>query len=178
MVITIQIQDKQDFMLLAPFLESLKTHSKAKVKIVEEPSGEGTHHPPESEKNGALPHSLKHIGEAIEGSKKILELAEDWDDAGALPIKKTTFKRASIFLINYSTWLFNNFKFAIETPQLSPGPDGSIDILWRTKYYRMLINIPQNKDQQAGYYGDDYKDGNSIKGKVPVEGLKNILRYG
>lgn len=38
MVITIRIQNQQDFQWIAPFLEALKKHSTAKVEIQEEPS--------------------------------------------------------------------------------------------------------------------------------------------
>ena len=98
---------------------------------------------------------LGNINTAIEDSKYMLELEEDWDDEGGMPIDEVTFERASDFLLGYAEWLLDNKNVVIQTPEISPGPENSIDIHWRLENYRMLINIPSNPQKQAGFYGDD-----------------------
>ncbi|MFQ5677782.1 MAG: hypothetical protein ACE5G1_17970, partial [bacterium] len=44
----------------------------------------------------------------------------------------------------------------IPTPKITPGPNGSIDILWKSANYRLLINIPDNPKKQASFYGDNF----------------------
>src|SRR5690606_5828346 len=85
-----------------------------------------------------LPIRLQEIQKSIEDSYYILELEDDWDDEGGVPVDKNTFIRGIRFLINYSVWLLHNQNFLLAPPQINPGPDGSIDILWRTNHYRML----------------------------------------
>lgn len=124
---------------------------------------------------GELPIQLYEIKKSIDDAKYMLDLEEDWDDEGGMPVDKNTFIRAIKFLINYSVWLLRNQSIFLVPPQIHPGPDGSIDILWRTKNYRMLINVLPNPERQFEYYGDDKKDGNSIKGKVPSNGVQEFL---
>jgi hypothetical protein len=122
-----------------------------------------------------LPVQLYEIKKSIDEAYFMLNLEEDWDDEGGMPVDKFTFVRAIKFLINYSTFLMENYRIFLTPPQLHPGPKGSVDISWRTQKYRMLINIPSDPAKQAGYYGDDKNDGDSIKGKIPVEGVKESL---
>ncbi|MEK7257879.1 MAG: hypothetical protein AAB316_24185 [Bacteroidota bacterium] len=124
---------------------------------------------------GILPRQLVEIKQSIEEAYSILDLEADWDDEGSPAIDKHTFIRAIHFVMDYASWLFYKHGIILAPPQILPGSDGSIDILWRSINYRMLINIPSDENKQAEYYGDDIKDGNSIKGKVPTNGIKEHL---
>lgn len=126
---------------------------------------------------GTLPEQLINIKNALEEAQDLLALEADWDDEGAPPIDKNTLIRAIHFVMDYSSWLFYEQGIILSPPQILPGADGSIDILWRTNNYRMLVNIPLDANKQAEYYGDDKKDGNSIKGKVPTNGVKEHLAF-
>jgi hypothetical protein len=48
-----------------------------------------------------------------------------------------------------------------------PGPYGSIDLHWRTPKRELLINVPDDAEGPASYYGDDREEGtgNAIRGK-------------
>lgn len=60
---------------------------------------------------------------------------------------------------------FQNSGVWIAAPDICPGPDGSIDLLWKLEDRELLINIPFDENALAEYYGDDLKI-NTIKGKL------------
>lgn len=118
---------------------------------------------------------LNHIIKCFQESEYISSLKEDWDDNEGKPISFQTWTNAVNFVNDYSDWIFNYFGIVISEPQIQPGPNETIDIVWRNDNYRFLINIPQDKNFQAGYYGDDKKNGNSIKGKIPIDKVEEFI---
>src|SRR5690606_14135138 len=94
-----------------------------------------------------LHNSLKLVANVIEESKYLMELKDDWDGEGGGKVAFETWKKAISFIVDYSTWLYNNYQIVIVTPQISPGPESSIDLLWRSEQYRLLVNIPDNPEQ-------------------------------
>ncbi len=126
-----------------------------------------------------LPTALRHISEVIENSRTILQLQDDWDEAGALPISEQTWRRATEFLSRYVERVWDTSGDALDAPDIAPVPDGSIDLHWDSPTYEMLINIPSDARRAAGFYGDD-RDRISIKGHFDPqsvnEGLLQWLR--
>jgi len=96
-----------------------------------------------------LPTELGEIAQAIEESKYLLELSDNFAEEGA----KACWERAVRFLVEYSEWVFQSFHYVIDRPKIY----GSIDMLWRTDHYRWLINFPEEYTQPASFYGDDFK---------------------
>ncbi len=96
------------------------------------------------------------IYQEIENSKYILELDDDWDDEGGVAYQESTWKRTIQFISSYTKWVFDEISLVIPTPKIAPGPNGTIDILWKSSNYRLLINIPDNLKKQASFYGDNY----------------------
>jgi hypothetical protein len=113
--------------------------------------------------------SLNQVQEAINEALKINFFIEDWDGEGAPAIKREIWERATTFLINYVSSIENLYHIVVESPEINPCPDGSIDLSWRTTEARMLINIRNTHEGKAFYYGDLYEDKNSIKGNVNTE---------
>ena len=60
------------------------------------------------------------------------------------------------------------------TPQINPGPEGSIDVHWKTRQFELLLNFPADPTLPAGFYGDDYGT-LKIKGKMRTEGFNQGL---
>ena len=110
-----------------------------------------------------LPINLIAICQAIEQSKYILELEDDWDEEGSEGYKKSTWKKAIEFIANYANWVLDETSIIIDTPKIFPGPEGSIEILWKKPKYRLLINIPEDPQSPASFYGDDFES-EQIKG--------------
>lgn len=112
-----------------------------------------------------LPRALAQIAEAIEESKSILDLEDNWDDEGAERFHLQTWLRAIEFLTSYAIAALRDFGVLIEKPEITPGPDGSIDVLWKNSSYRLLFNIGKEENSSALFYGDNYKD-QKIKGSI------------
>lgn len=104
----------------------------------------------------------------IDASRKILALENDWDDEGALRIEETTWERATTFLKRAEITLLADFDRKLVLPEILPGPFGSVDLLWESTGHRLLINFPNDAEEPAKFYGDDFNK-LSIKGKFPQD---------
>jgi hypothetical protein len=104
-----------------------------------------------------LPSELTFLFKTMDKSQYILELKDDWDDAGGEKYDAQTWINAMSFLARYAQNLFNDFNIIINSPKIYHGPRGSIDILWEPSAYRLVINIPK-EGNKAMFYADNYKD--------------------
>lgn len=93
---------------------------------------------------------------AIKESEEILALPANWDDAGSPAIRRETWNRAVNLLAQAASFLWATRSIELAAPNISPGPEGSIDLHWKTASRELLINIPEDIDEPAPYYGDDY----------------------
>ena len=92
-----------------------------------------------------LPLALKHIAFTIEDSKEILALDEDWDNNNGSKIQFETWASAVELIIVYATFILENFNTPIIAPEINPVGNGSVDIVWRTKEARLLMNVKSLK---------------------------------
>jgi hypothetical protein len=104
---------------------------------------------------------------AIENSRAILDLENDWDGEGGVGYSETTWLRATDFLRENALRLWQMKGVWPAVPFIEPGPNGSIDLHWRTSKRELLINIPSDPNQPAGYYGDNFAS-ETIKGKLDI----------
>lgn len=83
---------------------------------------------------------------------KIRNLKDDWDEEGSIAYSEFTINWTLIFLQNRRfKFLEEYFKCVLDTPTISPGPDGSIDIHWDFKVGgKSLIGILVNIHQAFG----------------------------
>jgi len=100
----------------------------------------------------------------IEKAKKILELTNDWDGQGAESYASDTFDRAITFLAAHSDFL-KQFGLALPVPHIGAGPNGSIDLHWKSASWELLVNVPADMTKMASFYGDNYGV-QKIKGSV------------
>lgn len=110
-----------------------------------------------------LPGPLREVREAIEASRDLLQLEDNWDEEGGRRIDEDTWLRTVRFLTRYASWLWDASGRALDVPDIMPVPEGSIDLHWDYPKYELLINIPAQSDKPAGFYGDD-------RGKIVIEG--------
>ena len=106
------------------------------------------------------------LKKAIEISKQILEYEDDWDGEGSLGYSKLTLDKAEKFLTENALTFWKNNTVWVSAPDFCPGPNGSIDLLWKLEDRELLINIPVNENNLVGYYGDNFQNGSIIKGKL------------
>lgn len=120
-----------------------------------------------------LPKQLKNIYNAIEKSKSILDLKDNYDCEGSKAPSLKIWKNSIEFLAQYSKFVYERDKVIIKAPSIYHGIDNSIDILFGNKdKTRMLINIcEENREIIASYYGDNY---NGIKPKTKEEKKSEI----
>ena len=118
--------------------------------------------------------TLAHISRALQESQQILELKDDWDGEGSLGYTKAVWNRACKFVTHNATEALNRHATVIQAPKILPGPDGSIDVHWKTAARELLVNIPRLPDQPAEFYGDDYGS-LQIKGRLNPENPPSAL---
>jgi hypothetical protein len=111
------------------------------------------------------PRELAHTENAIEQSRRILELPDNWDDEGSPGYASETWERAVRFVRTNARRLWDDRELRVEAPAINHGPDGSIDIHWRKGGRILLINIPPQADTPAEYYGRNDR-GHEVKGTL------------
>lgn len=105
------------------------------------------------------------IAEAIQSSRYILALKDDWDEEGSKNYEETTWSRSVNWVKEAALTFRKQRGLWVEPPRILPGPEGSIDIHWKTAKRELLINVPENLQEPADYYGcGDPKD--TLKGKL------------
>ena len=114
------------------------------------------------------------IDAAIERSRFILSLREDWDDAGSAGYSIETWQRAVAFLRGHSDFTHRIFGFGLPAPAISPADTGSIDLYWRTIDKSLLINFPDAAAEPATYFGRLAKGG-TISGQIAAGSLRPEL---
>ena len=109
---------------------------------------------------------------AIDASKAEFPSHDNWDQEGSVGYSESTWRRVNQFLIRNAIHFSRSRNFSV--PEILPGPDGSIDLLWRTKSRELLINVPPGTEALS-FYGDDREDGtkDAIKGKKLDESADN-----
>ena len=123
------------------------------------------HHPPNAH-DIVLPDALKHVAEAIEQSRPLLDLADDWDDEGTPGYAEVTWDRAVEFLARTATRLWEQHGIRPETVAVLPGARGGIGLDWRAPGHELLVSVPVDPTQDALFYGDDGSGGRKIKGAL------------
>jgi hypothetical protein len=106
-----------------------------------------------------------HVGasDVRESSEHLLALPDGWDGEGAKGFTAETVERARAFLALLSQELADKFNVSVDPPRILPADEGSIDLHWKTASYELLVNIPADRGQEIGYYGDN------TQGNMPIE---------
>jgi hypothetical protein len=121
-----------------------------------------------------LTSEMSSLLDEINKSRSLLELEDNWDDEGSVGYDESTWLRARNFLIRNAVRLHQSKKKPFDSPEISPGPNGSIDLHWKTDARELLINVPADPQDTISYYGDDRAEDteNAIRGKN-IEGSTN-----
>ncbi len=109
-------------------------------------------------RSAALPSELSSITRAIEGTRSILDLRDDWDGQGSPGYDEATRKRTMRLALECSLDYWQTHQAVPPMPTMTPGPDGSIDIVWRMAERRLFLNVPVEPETIATFYGKDRGD--------------------
>jgi hypothetical protein len=114
-----------------------------------------------------LPPEIISLDDAIQNSRSLLDLKDNWDDEGSVGYAESTWRRARNFLIRNAIRFFRSQNKCFDPPEILPGPHGSIDLHWMTDTRELLINVPARTEATIGYYGDNKADEteHAIRGK-------------
>ncbi len=128
--------------------------------------------------------------ERLEGSERLLEAQRQQFEAevehakGLIVQSETgsdehfysleTLDRAVVFLQTHIEWVWRNCGTKAPIPMIGPGPQGSIDLYWKQPSWKLLVNIPADKDASATFYGDDYGR-QRTKGSLDPNELSNTI---
>ena len=96
--------------------------------------------------------SQRQIGALVRRSKLLLDLQ---DEEGNPIVTPASLDRAFEFLKDLFKQAVEEFSVEINIPEILPGPNQSVDILWDFPDYELLINIPANETRPPTYYGDN-----------------------
>jgi hypothetical protein len=139
------------------------------------PSGKGKESAPKkeneahnAEQTAFAQHGLAAISEylntykAIEQSRYIGQLQNDWNEEGAEGYSVLTWQRTAYFVAAQVSSA-RNAGLSIGVPTIAPADEGSIDIHWQNKYKNLLINVPADPNKHATFYGSS-KNGETTSG--------------
>lgn len=114
-----------------------------------------------------VPNLFADLARSIERSRQILYLEDGWDDDGSKGYDRQTLVNAIEFIKKSTIRIWESSDVVIDAPAITPGADGSIDLLWRNEHYDLLIVVPAYPESTASFYGDDY-------GSTKIEGTFDI----
>jgi hypothetical protein len=121
-----------------------------------------------------LPQELEPIADAIQKSRWMLELEDDWDGEGNPGYSEATWSRAVRFLLRNALSLWQERGVSVSAPAIHNGPEGNIDIYWETSKRSRLINVPAKSDEPASFYGHDAQ-GKEVKGTLDLSDTNQWL---
>lgn len=116
-----------------------------------------------------LDKKLVNIYEEILKSKYMLEFEDNWDDEGSKAYDIETWNRAISFLACNAQFFLSRYGEIIDTPIIAHSLNGSIDIYWKNKDFYLLINIPQNIEESATYYGKNLNTNEHAEGSKKLD---------
>lgn len=130
-----------------------------------------------SQTSEGIPIELVDILKAIEQSRYILDLEDDWDGEGSKSYQPVVWERVAIFLIKLYEKALGSFNVILDTPHIYQAHEGSIDVLWHNDRYQLLVNFPEGENSYASFYGDNFSM-DTIKGTFdPVKESCSLLAF-
>jgi hypothetical protein len=115
------------------------------------------------------------INQAIDASRWLLDLPDDYDGDGSLSYAHATWNRAATFLSEFRLKGLSMGMEYVPSPSLRPGPDGAIDVHWETESFELLLKIPPGEDSTVSFYGDDYERDKIKRTRVSLESATEAL---
>jgi len=99
---------------------------------------------------------------------KIISLKENWDGEGAKPYKRETIDKAKRYIPIVNQELLAKKDLQLGDPEITPGPDGSIDMEWKTDNYELLVNVPEKSEPVSYYWYNKHNEKDELKGKLEL----------
>jgi len=115
---------------------------------------------------------LSHVARSllqdeIARSSWIVELGDDWDEAGSPGYAPETLDAAVTILRRLATLQEQRGSF-LPVPKILPGLDGIVELRWRSQEWRLLMQVQPSGE--ATFYGQ--LTGTSVRGSLPADEQK------
>ncbi len=123
-----------------------------------------------------IPSALREIAAAIDKSRSMLALPDNWDGEGSPAYEEATWRRAVGIVVQASKAAWRQRDQLPPVSQISKGPEGSVDILWEVGTSKALINVPADPAQATTFFAHDLGRGRQLgEGTIDVEGRNDWL---
>lgn len=110
-----------------------------------------------------IPESLTHVIAAVEESRPLLELGEDWDGNGTPGFTEHTWRRAAGLLVCFASALAGEHGVIAKDMEILPGSNGGLDIDVRFDDRQLLFVVSADSRKEVRFYGDNGNGGRQIK---------------
>lgn len=119
------------------------------------------------------------LANAIQNSKFILDLEEDWDGHEASAPTDETYLKVLTILRDLIESLEVEVPFPID---VNPCPDGSIEIWWEAESFELYISVPAEPDTPDFYIGRTGEVSKMVDGfltaRKDFEAIKGFIEGG
>jgi hypothetical protein len=116
------------------------------------------------------PPASAELEAEVERAKQVINTTDPSDEERGELYTEATLDRASSFLKMHADHLLRVYKLQLPIPHIGVGPNGSIDLHWKSATSELLVNIPADANALVTYYGDDY-------GEQKVKGSMNLKTF-
>lgn len=106
------------------------------------------------------------IDDVLAHAQQLSNLEDDWDDQGSQGYAKETLDRVAVVLRRFAELTRRRSGARLVAPSVNPAAEGSIDLFWESEGHRLLINIPEDPERAASFYGEA-SSGDTIGGVAP-----------
>lgn len=96
----------------------------------------------------------------------MLQLPDNWDTEGSPAYKEETWRRAIGLVSDCAAEAELLLQRELPVPRILNGPEGSIDLHWRTPNRELLLNVPADSSELLTYYGDNREGGEHVEGSI------------
>ncbi len=115
--------------------------------------------------------ALLRVAGAVQRSRYLADLGDNWDGEGAKGYSRETWKRTAEFAIRHANLMLTLLGATMPPPSVGPADMGSIDLFWRLQGRTLLINFPADPKAPATFYGET-DSGSSTSGLIPPDGTR------
>ncbi len=120
-----------------------------------------------------LSFELAPLADALNQSRWMLDLEDDWDGEDSAGYAEATWERAARYVIDSAKFV-HELGLNMPIPKVQNGPEGTIDLFWETLSAKLLLNIPIEIEKPAQFYGHK-SDGSEIRGPVDTAQIQPWL---
>lgn len=115
------------------------------------------------------------LEQAIARSEELLDLPDNWDNESASRPDRHAWERAVAYLRQIERTSVGLLDVTLPAPRITPGPAGSIDVFWRHRGTRILLNFPVG-DAAPNFFGRDDR-GTDIRGTLAPDSDAGLLPW-